>query len=187
MPSPSDEAIRRYRRRLTVHRDRTALALIAAWDALQAHNEADVDLYTRRTATAFTAAKSATVALSAGFVAVALGIRPVGVNPDAVDVTPYTRGPFLAHWHALTQGRPFDEALLVGRSTAEAVGFDFVQSVANRTGDHVVKASGRTVKWRRVPDVKACDWCRLVAGDHYNSAETADFGHARDGCTVVPV
>lgn len=89
-------------------------------------------------------------------------------------------------WHAFTMERPFEEALRVGRSTAQAVGFDFVQSSARRTGDVAAARSGVDVTWRRVPGAKSCDWCRLVAGQTYRTAESADFGHERDDCDVVP-
>jgi hypothetical protein len=87
----------------------------------------------------------------------------------------------------LSQGRPFDEALEVGRSTAQAVAFDFVQSAARLTGDVVAKKSERTVKWQRVPSPGACEWCVEVAGQLYNSAESADFGHERCDCDAIPV
>jgi hypothetical protein len=185
MPVP-DEALRRYKRQIGIYRDRTSGLLIAAWDALPSHDEEDVDEFVRRTAPALVGAKRAAVALSAGFFALALRIRPVGVSPDDVDLEPDIQGPFRATWHALAMGRPIAEALTVGRSTAQAVGFDFVQSTARRTGDVVAAASGRTVRWRRVPGAKSCDWCRLVAGQTYKTAESADFGHERDDCDVVP-
>lgn len=183
---PSDQAVARYKRQIGVYRSRTSALLIAAWERLDGYDEENVDEYTEATRPALTAAKRAAVALSAGFFALALGIRAVGVDPDDVDLDPDVRGPFRATWHALAMGRPFDEALRVGRSTAQAVGFDFVQSTARRTGDVVAANSGQRVTWKRVPGAKACDWCRLVAGQTYRSAESADFGHERDDCDVVP-
>jgi hypothetical protein len=182
----SDELLRRYKTQIARYRNRTSLLLVAAWDELGGYDEANINEYAERTLPALNGAKTAAVALSSGFFAVALGVRPVGVRPDDVDVNPDIRGPFRAAWHALNTGRPFEEALRVGRSTAQAVGFDFVQSTARRTGDVVAAASGQTVTWRRVPGAKACDWCRQVAGQRYRTAESADFGHERDDCDVVP-
>lgn len=183
---PSPEAIRRYKRQIAVYRSRTSALLIAAWNALPGYDEESVDEFEEVTRPALEGAKRAAVSLSAGFFALALGIRAVGVNPDDIDLQPDTRGPFRATWHAFTMGRAFEEAIGVGRSTAQAVGFDFVQSSARRTGDYVAAASGQTVTWRRVPGAKSCDWCRLVAGQTYRTAESADFGHERDDCDVVP-
>lgn len=176
----------RYKRQISVYRDRTAAMLVAAWDNLPGIDETDLPAFESATAVPLAGAKSAAVSLSASFFALALGIRPVGIRPEDVDLDPDTRGPFRATWHALAVGRPFDEARLVGRSTAQAVGFDFVQSSARRTGDVVAHKSGQRVRWSRVPGGNACDWCQLVAGQSYSSAESADFGHERDGCMVVP-
>jgi hypothetical protein len=175
-----------YRRQIGGYRIRTSALLIAAWDALDSHDEADVAEFEDRTSTGLAGAKLASVNLSAAFFSLALGIPQVGVQPDDIDLEPDTRGPFRAMWHAFTMGRAFEEALGVGRSTAQAVGFDFVQSTARRTGDLVAVASGQTVKWKRQPTARSCDWCRLVAGQTYNTAESADFGHERDDCDVVP-
>lgn len=184
--SPSPEAIRRYKRQIAVYRARTSALLVAAWDALELHDEDNVAEFTERTAAPLAGAKSAAVSLSAAFFALSLGIPPVGVSAADVDIEPDTRGPFRAMWHALAMGRAFEDALLVGRSTSQAVGFDFVQSAARRTGDVVADRSGQTVRWRRVPGAKSCDWCRQVAGKTYRTAESADFGHERDDCDVVP-
>lgn len=182
----SDEAMRRYKRQIAVYRDRTAAALVAAWDRLDDIDEDNIAGYQRAVAAPLAGAKTAAVALSAAFFAMALNIRPIGVRARDVPVEPDLRQPFTAAWHALSMGRPFEQALLVGRSTSQAVGFDFVQSSARRTGDVVAAASGKTVRWRRVPGPNACDWCRTIADRGYRTAESADFGHARDDCDVVP-
>lgn len=186
MPA-SDEAIRRYSLLLRTYRRRTSALLVAAWDALDGYDEQSADEYARNVSPALTGAKTAAVAASSGFFALALGIRPVSIRARDVLVEPRIRDPFLALWHASKEGRPLEEALTAGRSQAEAVGADFVQKTARRTGDTVAAASDVTVRWRRVPDANACNWCKTVAGQLYHTAESADFGHDRDGCVVVPV
>lgn len=185
--TPSPAAIARYKRLIGRYRARTSLVLVTAWNNLPSYDEVNVEEFTVATAPALAGAQNAAVALSAGFFAMSLGVPPVGVDPAEVGVEPDIRGPFRAAWHALAMGRPFDEAVRVGRSTAEAVGFDFVQHSARRTGDTVAARSGLDVRWRRVPGSKSCDWCREVAGSHYRTAESADFGHERDDCDVLPV
>lgn len=179
-------AVTRYKRQLSVYRNRTATLLAAAWSDLPGYDEAQVELFELRTRPALAGAKTAAVALSAGFFSVALGTRPVAVTARAVEVEAKTRAPFLATWHALSQQRSFEEAVGAGRSAAEAAAFDFVQSVARRTGDHVATASGRRVRWRRVPGGSSCTWCVEMAGSTYSSAESADFGHDRCDCDAVP-
>lgn len=183
---PSAQAIARYRRAVALYRTRTAALLVAAWDALDSYEEADADRYAELTAPALAGAKTAAVALSAGFFALGMGARPVGIRAADVAVEARIRHPFLSTWHALNEDRPFDDAVRVGRSQAEAVGFDFVQSTTRRTGDVVAAKSGMDVRWRRVPGGDACAWCYRVAGQLYRTAESADFGHDRDDCAVVP-
>lgn len=183
----NDAVVARYKRQIARYRDATSLALVAAWGKLPSYDEADVEEFEALAAPSLGAGQAASVALSAAFFALVLDLPPVGVDPSEVGITPDTRGPFRATWHALAMGRPFEEAVTVGRSTAQAVGFDFVQSSARRTGDAVAARSGVGVRWQRVPGAKSCDWCRRVAGNHYRTAESADFGHERDDCDVVPV
>jgi hypothetical protein len=145
-----------------------------------------VSTFEEATAVPLAAAKVSAVALSAAVFALDLGIRPVGVIADDIDVTPDTRGPFHAAWHALSVGRPYEEALLVGSSTASAVGYDFVQRTARRTGDHVAERSRQRVTWQRVPGGNACEWCLERAGGDYPTSEAADYGHERCDCDVIP-
>lgn len=182
----SEEALKRYRAQIGRYRDRTSLLLVAAWDGLGSYDEPDIKRYVERTAPILAGAKSAAVGLSAAFFALTLGIRPVAVSPRSVDIEPDTAGPFRAMWHAFAMGRPFEEALGVGRSTAQAVGFDFVQSTARRTGGVVAEMSGRTVRWRRHTTGKSCSWCVGMTGHTFATADAADFGHERCDCDVIP-
>lgn len=183
---PSDAAIARYKRQIAIYRQRTADALTLAWDQLDTLDEEAVIRYVVTTAPQVAAAKSAAVTLSAGFFALAMRVRPVGVRATDVPVQPRLNDPFLAAWHALNVGRPFEEAVQVGRSQAEATAFDFVQSAARQTGDVVADRSGRQVRWQRVPGAGACDWCRGEASKTFPTAAAADFGHSRCDCDAIP-
>lgn len=187
MPSlASSQQIARYKLLLERYRLRTSAGLAAAWDGLSSYGEEDIPRFVARTSPLLAGAKAASVATASAFFAQALGIRPPGVDPAAINLEPRVRDPFLALWHAISEGRPNTEALLAGRSMAEAVGFNFVTSIARLTGDHAAKASNREVGWERVPGAGACDWCETVAGQLYHSAESADFGHDRCNCDAVP-
>lgn len=183
---PSAEVVRVYQSRLETLRNRTSAGLVAAWDELADYRDEDVESFITRTAPIIGGAKTATVATSAAFFALATGTRPAPVNATAVPTAPHIDHPFLSMRHALAEGRPYSEALAAGRSQAEAVGFDFVQSTSRQTGDYVARASGERVRWQRVPGGSACDWCHAVAGETYFSAESADFGHDRCDCVAVP-
>lgn len=183
----SDEALRRYRRQVDARRRRTAAALAALWDRYENYDSADRDDYVTQATPILLGAKASTVATSAAMFALALNLRrPPAVRARDVDVEPNPDYPFLAFWHALNEGRPREEALAAGRSQAEATGADFVQRTARRTGDAAAKASGRRVRFERRPESGACDWCIDAADQTYRTAESADFGHDRCFCDVVP-
>lgn len=182
----SPEAIDRYRTVTRQYRTRTAAALALLWDRLGSYEESDISRYATQAAPVLDGAKRSAVALSAAFFSGATGIRVQGVRPDVVIVTPRIDHPFHAAWHAVNMGRDWSDALQVGRSQAQAVGVDFVQSVTRRTGDAVAARTGRDVRWRRVPRPDTCAWCATVSGQLYRTAESADFGHDRCSCVVVP-
>lgn len=184
--APPDRLVAVYNRRLLTYRTRLSVGVAAAWDDLDDIDDEDAEEFATATTPLFSGAKVLAVAASAAFFALALKTRPVGVAPTGVAVEPRVRDPFLATWHALKEGRPPDEARLAGRSAAEAAAFDFVQSTARRTGDHVAEASHTNVRWRRVAGPSACAWCQTVAGQLYHSADSADFGHDRCDCIAVP-
>lgn len=183
---PSSNQIRRHKRLLAARRNALSSALVTAWDRLGSYEEADIERYARTTAPAVRGAKVSTVAASAAFFALVTSRPPVGIRPDEVPVEPRIRDPFLATWHAINEDRPWEEAVAAGRSMASAVGFDFVQSTARRTGDVAAEKSDWSGRWERVPGADSCEWCHLVAGQTYVSAESADFGHDRCDCDAVP-
>ena len=186
MPA-SEAAIALYHQRLALYRERTSAGLTAAWDELDTYGDEDMETYVARVTPLLEGAKAATVATSAAFFALALGIPPASVRARDVDVEPRITHPFLSAWHALKERRPIEEVASAGRSQAQAVGFDFIQSTSRRTGDYVARASGSDVGWRRVPGGKACAWCFRVAGQTYRTSQSADFGHDRCDCVAVPV
>jgi hypothetical protein len=165
---------------------RTASRIVAVWDSLPTIGEEQYEAFLAAIAPFLTAAKQAAVTSSTGFYAAVLETRPPAIPVGSVDVEYRGRTPFTATWHALSEGRPYVEAVDAGRSIAEAQTERFVVSTSRRTGDAVVKATGRDVRWRRVPSSKACPFCVNAAGQLYRSAESADFGHDRCGCAAVP-
>lgn len=183
---PSPQLVELYHHRLLILRSSVSLALVRLWDDLDSHSDDDATAYAKSASPVLLGAKTATVATSAAFFALALGQRPAAVSAADVPTVSRITHPFLATWHALSEGRSPDDAIAAGRSQAEAVGFDFVQSTARRTGDHVARASGRSGPWQRIPGGNACAWCQTVAGQLYKTSESADFGHDRCDCVAVP-
>lgn len=107
--------------------------------------------------------------------------RVVGV---AQVVEPDWRGPFTRAWGALGRGESFEGALEAGATRADASGRDAVVSSGRQANRGV--SSSKIDGWRRIPDANACEWCVLVSDQIYHTAATADFGHDRCGCAVVP-
>lgn len=166
---------------------RTAAKLTRIWDSLVGYDEADIAAFAELIATDVAAAKRRTVTIAVGFYSKILGHRPPAIPVSAVTSEYNSRSPFTAVWHALSEGRPYDEAVAAGRSITEAQTDRFVASAARRTGDHVAAATRSRVAWERVPRAAACPFCIDAAGQRYKTSETADFGHDRCGCTAVPV
>lgn len=180
--------VRRYQFRLDDLASRSARAAMAAWDELVGYDEADVATFVRRVSPVVVGAKTAAVATGVGFYATLLTIRPPTVRAASIPTVFNPRSGFLAAWHALAQGRPYEEAVAAGRAMTEAATSNTVISAARRTGDAVATGSrAGVVGWRRVLDGKACDWCQVISTQRYRTAESADFGHDRCGCTPVPI
>lgn len=182
----SETAVRRFDVLLARYRVRTALLLGTIWDRLDSYGAADVERFERMAAPVLDGAKRSAVASSSAMFALAFDIPPPGLRAEDVDVQTRIRHPFLAAWHATNEGRPFPEALAVGRSQAQAVAMDFVQQTSRRTGDAVARSADIRTRWRRVPNSDACRWCQDISGQTYATAESADFGHDRCYCMVLP-
>jgi hypothetical protein len=186
--SPSDRrALTRHRAVLHAKRAAASALLVRAWDSQEDRDASGVDEWLSRTAPILAGAQVATVAASAAFYARLLRTSVPGINP--ADIVPDTnpRDPFLSYWHALNMDRPWDEAIAAGRSTAAAVGDTHVTVVDRLTGDHVATATDRAVRWQRVAEPRACDWCNARDGGVYPSSADGNFGHDNCHCNVVPV
>lgn len=186
MAPPSSTAIARYRAAIERIRIRTAAGLASVWDDQPGYDAANVASFARTAAPILEAAKTATATSSAGFYALILNTPPPGLDIARIPAAADVRQPFTATWHALSEGRPYDEAVRVGRSAMEAVGDSFVQSTARLTGDAVAETVDRTIRWRRVAEPGACDWCQERDGTVYPSAADGDYGHERCHCDVIP-
>lgn len=168
--------------------DRSATHLHRSWTALGSYNEAQIPEFTRNATPILTAAKSTAVRHAAAFYALTAGIPPVGITIDAVPIEPDFRAPFISVWLALKGGAVLEDAIAAGAGRLDAVTRDLVTSAARQTGDVVVAhADLKVIGWERVPDDGACPWCLEVAPGFYHSAESADFGHDRCGCTAEPI
>lgn len=186
MPRPPDPLVARYKLLIARHGDRTAAGCVAAWDRLDRYDDDAIVRYEAQTKPLIHGAKVAAVAASVALFARAHRIAPPSVTAADVDVEARVRDPFFAMRHAVAEGRPISEAIAAGRSVADAVAHNFVTSASRRAADHAAAVADISTRWERVPGNDACDFCTTVAGQTYTSAESADFGHDRCNCVVVP-
>jgi hypothetical protein len=182
-----DALTRTFQQRISLIGDRAGTLTAQHWRD-GGHDEVNIEAFTRKVAPVLAAAKMGAVATAAAYYALLAKIRPAGVPVDAVKVDVLYREPFIAYWQALKNGHSLDEAVQSGLARADAFARNFVVSASRRTGDVLYRRSGLTVAyWNRDTDADACPWCVEVADQTYSSAETADFGHDRCGCTPAPV
>lgn len=188
LPSDAvDQLTDRHRRARLLISNRLQVVTANAWDRLGSWDDTDVATLAETVAPSANLAQAAVATRAVGFYSAILEVRAPAIRPASLGVELDYRQPFTATWHALAEGRSFDEALAAGRSVAEAQADRFLTTTARRAGDAVATATGKRVRWRRVPEPKACRWCLTVAGQMYRTAESADFGHDRCHCDPVPV
>lgn len=129
-----------------------------------------------------TAGAAEAVDLTAAYLAEVTG-APAGAVDLALEL-PALDGPFLHHWHELSQGQQWTDARDGGASQAEMLGADVTNAGASaRMGQPGVKTRG----YRRALSPGACDWCQVVSTQLYRSAESARFGHHNCHCRVIAV
>lgn len=177
-------AVVAYQRQMARLRASAARQAEAAWRSLEGYDRADVATFVRRAGPAVEAARQSAGSAKAGLVSMLTDSPLVGVDVPRLPAEAFEE-PFLRTWHLLGEGVPFDRAVESGAAEAGAFADGEVVSASRQAGDEA--DDGRVVAWERVPEPDACDWCQLVAGQMYRTAESADFGHANCGCEVVPV
>jgi hypothetical protein len=97
-------------------------------------------------------------------------------------LVPALDGPFLRHWHDLSEGYSWEHSRDAGAGQAEMDGIDSARGgAAQRFQQPGVKILG----YQRVVQVGACEWCQVVATKLYKTKESGAFkGHK--GCRCVP-
>lgn len=177
-----------FRQRFRAVRLGAGAALARAWDGLPAYDEGNVEEWIRRAAPLLAAAEATTLALTRGAFGVIAGgaapVRPLDVEQDL-------RHPFIGVWRELRRGRPYAEAVKVGRARAVAQA-DERSVLAQRHVAREFDAHPGVVGWRRTPHGSTCSWCVVVSTQRYRTAESASFGHGHKGvdycdCDVLPI
>ena len=176
---------RNYRQRLLDLGVYIGAQLALHWDELGSWDDADVERFIAAVTPTVDNAQSTAASLAAAYLGLALGSQ---VTIDTTKLTaPDLRGPFTAYWGKLADTGDWRAALQSGRTSVEQTGITAVRTAASEASIQVDEKEPRITGWQRVVDAGACDWCVMVAGQRYGSAETATFGHNGCGCYPIPI
>jgi hypothetical protein len=107
------------------------------------------------------------------------------VRNGATPADVYAR-PFVNVWTALGKGVPWVDAVRAGFARAVSTAETDVALSSRAASAAYAEADDRIVGFQRVPDGGACDFCSLVSGQRYHTAELMPL-HNRCGCTVEPL
>jgi hypothetical protein len=164
----------------------------AAWESLGSWDEADVDRFLTIVVPLILGAQRASSALTNAFLAFAVGRQPLPLDPDRITgaflragspPADVYRRPFVSYWAALKEGKPWDDAIGIGLERATSTAEMDVQLAMRQTLVEVGAQDAAILGYRRVPDGDACEFCRLIAGRRYLTADLLEV-HNRCGCGV---
>lgn len=175
----------------------TGAAVAAAWSVsvLDASDEA-LALYLSRALPAVNAGQRSAASANArsawrllGATGANVGPMPT-IAPTLVDAsTAWMSSPILRLRKHLGDGMEWAEAKASAGGYAQDLSAGDVAAAARQGGDQAAaayEAAGIPVAWRKVRAPGCCDWCNLVAGQLYSSAEDVP-GHVPDKCGVACV
>lgn len=185
----------------------------AAWDGLPNYDEESVPVFLAVVVPLILAAQRSSAALTNAFLARAVGRPPLGIDvdrvigdairpatpavieasqkggvalaPDATGVPPEVvyRRPFVTTWSALSDQLPWADAVRAGRERAMGTAAMDVQNTMRHTLRLVGEQDDLILGYRRVPDADACEFCKLIAGRRYLTADLMEV-HPRCCCGV---
>lgn len=182
-----DQLTRRFQHRIATIGDRAAGITATHWAALPGHDEADIPAFAHKAGPTVQAAKQAAVATGVAYYALRNRIRVPAVKARSVPIEPDFREPFIAYWQGLKNGHPLEEAQQSGFARAGAMTHNLAVSAARLSAVAVLAHANREPShWIRTPDADACPWCIEVADLTFATAEDADIGHDRCGCSIDP-
>lgn len=183
----SVELTRRYQRQVNTVGANSATMLSRAWDNLGSWDEANVPAFAEAAMPIVRAAQQRAAALTTGYLGLLLGKKMPTVDASRFAASVDPRSPFLGYWASLSRGDGWEQAITLGRTRAETLGLDGVTTAARGTSSEIDDQEDRITGWERVPAGVCCDWCAEVSTQQYHSADSADFGHDRCNCGVVPI
>jgi hypothetical protein len=171
--------------------------LVSTWETL---SQEEVDAYHDRAYPLVAGGQRDSARLGAAYgrtLAQEAGVLPSVPGPtdivgalvrSGVGVTPESRSlvaPPLRARALVAEGATLGEAKLAAAEYAGQLGSLDLQA-AQRVGLEQGVGGARIAGYRKQPAGGACEWCRSVAGEVYDSADAVPF-HRNDACAVAPV
>lgn len=170
-------------------RARAGAQMASRWAALPSYDRGDIPSFLAAAVPLARAVKSASVRITATFVAQRLKVPALGVNANdvvirnGVDPAEVYARPFVNVWSDLKAGRPYPDAVASGLHRAtSAVQMD-AQLAMRQTLVVAARQEPRILGYRRVPDPGACPFCLLIAGRRYLTDQLQPV-HNHCGCGV---
>ena len=177
-------------------------ALRLLWQQLPAYVGIDPVPFVRQAAGISVAGQTQSAALTAAFVARALGVPAFGIDPakvtgaavrgGAVPHEVYLR-PLITTWSALANGKPYLDAVSAGQARLEATGAVDVSLASRATFQESQDtfspddSGGPAIYgYQRVADSGACEFCNAIDGAYVKSANASPL-HPRCGCGLEPL
>lgn len=189
----------RYMSQSKALRDRGRTVATRSFLTLPAYNDETFADWLAMAGPVSDATAEASAALASSFLSTVTGIGHDGAldfaayTQGAIGVQPFEtryRDPFISVWNHLGKGERLDEARAAGASRAGLIVDEDAQWAATRamrdTATKAAQAGRRVHGYRRIPEARACSFCRLVASRPYNTADLAPV-HAGCGCGVEPL
>lgn len=135
------------------------------------------------------AARRASAAATSAMHGLLLGSHPkVNLESIALAQKPVWAQPIDRYDTDLRKGMLVAAALAAGALRAASAAATDVTSAAGQTAIAIDQTEERITGYGRCLSARACVWCAEVAGQDYQSADTADaVRHNNCSCTVIPI
>jgi hypothetical protein len=190
-----EQIIDRYQAAYGRLRTDTVAQAAALWSRFGGPREADLVRFVPAVVPIVAGAQVATARLVTGYVALMTRIAVGGAIPappaplaalrGVLAAELYTR-PVIAVRTALSHGKPFVEAMDLGRQRAEQLAGTDVLLAQRAATLHAVKADRRIVGYRRVITAGSCTLCAVASSEIYGPDEPMAI-HVSCDCGVAPI
>lgn len=165
------------------------------WRDLPGYDRPNLEEWLSRVIPVALSAQRQSVSLTEGYLARALGRRPLGLDPAGLIGSAVRNGtsseeewrrPFVATWTALGKGVEYEDAVAAGLSRALGTAAMDPQLSMRATFSAVQSVDPRISGYQRVADGGACAFCSEVDGAVVRSADAMPL-HNNCGCGLEPI